>query len=95
MSTLLYLSRAFVEFGPFTPAEMQGFYSRGILKDSDYIRLETSDAWLHVSEWAATLPPVKVETPAAPPAKKAAAKKTATPAAKKAPAKKAAKKKAG
>lgn len=95
MTSLLYLSRAFVEFGPFTSAEMQGFYSRGILKDSDYIRQESSDTWLHVSEWADALPPVVAPASAALPAKKAAAKKAAPVATKKVPAKKAAKKKAG
>lgn len=90
---MLYLSRAFVEFGPFTSPEMQAFHARGILKDSDYIRPESSDSWVHVNEWAAALPAVEAPLPTPPPAKKVAAKKAAAPApAKKAPAKKAAKK---
>jgi len=79
MNPTLHISRAFVEFGPFTPDEMRAFLERGILKNSDYVRVGTSEVWLHVDEWAAGEP-----KPAAA-AKKATAKKAA-------PAKKAAKK---
>ena len=93
MSSTLHLSRAFVEFGPFTPDEMRAFLERGILKSTDYVRVGSSETWLHVDEWAATGP-----KPAAKPAaeakqvaaKKAPAKKAAPKA--EAPAKKAAKK---
>jgi hypothetical protein len=87
---MLYLSRAFVEFGPFPSEEMASFYQRGLLKDTDYVRTENTDNWLHVNDWAATL--------AAPAPKKAAVKKAkpapapaepAAPAAKKPAAKKA------
>ncbi|MCW0220242.1 MAG: hypothetical protein OJI67_18090 [Prosthecobacter sp.] len=97
MNESLYLSRAFVEFGPFPAAELLNFHSRGLLKESDYVRVEASDDWIHVNDWVAAQKPApvpaaapkatKVAKPAAKaPAKKAAAKKAA-------PAKKAAKKK--
>jgi hypothetical protein len=93
MSSTLHLSRAFVEFGPFTADEMRAFLERGILKSTDYIRVGSSETWLHVDEWAATgskpaVQPVAEAKPAA--AKKAPAKKAAPKA--DAPAKKAAKK---
>ncbi len=90
MSSTLHLSRAFVEFGPFTADEMRAFLARGILKSTDYIRVGSSETWLHVDEWAATAP-----KPAAKPAAEAKAAPEAKPVpAKKAPAKKAAVKKA-
>lgn len=80
-----YLSRAFVEFGPFSTEEMMSFQQRGLLKDTDYIRAEGTDVWTHVSDWqpvtAATskVTPTKVRAaaakPKAAPAKKVAAKK--------------------
>lgn len=93
MNSTLHLSRSFVEFGPFTADEMRAFLARGILKSTDYIRVGSSETWIHVDEWAATAPkpaakPV-AEAKAAPEAKPAARKATAKKAA---PAKKAAKK---
>jgi hypothetical protein len=88
-----YLSRAFVEFGPFPAAELLSFFNRGILQDTDYVREEGSSDWLHANDWAASqtapapaapVPVAKVKKPAA---KKAVA--APAPAAKKAPAKKA------
>jgi hypothetical protein len=38
-TTPVYLSRSFVEFGPFAVEEMKDFYSRGLLKEIDHIRL--------------------------------------------------------
>lgn len=99
MKDALYLSRSFVEFGPFPTAEMFSFYNRGLLADSDYVRGASSDDWVHVNDWVASLP---ADEPPAPKAEKAVsptpkaaapAKKAAAPA-KKAPAKKAATKKA-
>jgi len=90
---LFYLSRAFVEFGPFTSAELISFHKRGLLKDTDYVRSESSDEWLHVNDWASQAPAAKA--PALP--KKAAVTKPkaalsepapVAPAAKKAAAKK-------
>jgi len=102
MKTNIYLSRAFVEFGPFTPEEVIAFEKRGILRDIDHIRHHGKDDWTPVASWLATLTPAHETLPTAP-AKKAAAtkvvaKKAAAPAkkatAKKATAKKAAAKKA-
>jgi hypothetical protein len=76
MKATLHLSRAFVEFGPFTVEEMRAFLERGILKSTDYIRVDSSETWLHVDEWAAAKPPVKPAAKKAP-AKKEAAKKAA------------------
>lgn len=80
---MLYLSRAFVEFGPFSASELLSFQERGILKETDYVRGEGSEDWLHVNDWAATAKPA--------PPKKTAAKKAgaAAPAVKKPAAKKA------
>jgi hypothetical protein len=91
---MFYLSRAFVEFGPFASPELTSFHQRGLLKDTDYVRAEGSDDWLHVNDWVAKAPTSKAA--AAP--KKAAPKKPksapaapapAVPAAKKAAVKKA------
>jgi hypothetical protein len=89
MKDAIYLSRSFVEFGPFTTAEVQEFHKRGILKDSDYISSSTGGEWLHVNEWVATSKAPADPKPA--PAKPAPAK-TAAKAPAAAPAKKAAKK---
>lgn len=44
MKDLVYLSRAFVEFGPFAKKEILDFQKRGILSSSaDYLRDEGSD----------------------------------------------------
>lgn len=83
MKTLLYLSRSFVEFGPFSDQELLGFHQRGLLAETDYVRPETSEAWVPVAEWVISIKPVST------PVKKVAAKKKAAT-----PAKKAAKKKA-
>lgn len=91
MNSTLHLSRAFVEFGPFTADEMRAFLERGILKSTDYIRVGSSETWLHVDEWATTTAPKA----AAKPAVEAKAAAEAKPAAKKAPAKKAAPAKSG
>lgn len=82
---MLYLSRAFVEFGPFPSSELLSFHQRGILKETDYVRVEGSDEWLHVEDWAAQKKPspapaakkpaAKKAKAEAPPAKKAAVKK--------------------
>ena len=101
MSTPVYISRNFVEFGPFKPAEILDFHSRGILGELDHVREESQDDWVFISEWVAKAKPSP--TPASP--KPAVAKPKAAPAAatppaakkaavKAAPAKKAAAKKA-
>lgn len=90
MKDLVYLSRAFVEFGPFTKAEILDFQKRGILSSADYLRDDGADNWLHYQEWLTVVPmpaPAVVKKPAA---KAAAAKPVVAKApAAKAPAKKA------
>ena len=84
-----YLSRAFVEFGPFSTEEMLSFQQRGLLKDTDYIRAEGTDTWIHVGDWQTVDPDVPKVTPtkvkaASTKPKSALAKKAATKKAKKA-----------
>jgi hypothetical protein len=84
MKDLVYLSRAFVEFGPFSKAEILDFQKRGLLNDSDYLRNEGTDAWLPCQEWMSIIPlpaPKVVKRPAAKSAKPAT--KAAAPPAKK------------
>lgn len=77
---MLYLSRAFVEFGPFPTQEMQGFYQRGLLKETDYIRTESTDTWVHIQDWATDLPaPEKLKSLSSPTAKAPAAKRAKRP----------------
>ncbi|MBL9179409.1 MAG: hypothetical protein JNM65_15200 [Verrucomicrobiaceae bacterium] len=56
MKDLVYLSRAFVEFGPFTRKEILDFHKRGLLADTDYLRDEGSEAWVACAEWLAIVP---------------------------------------
>ncbi|MBL9132127.1 MAG: hypothetical protein JNG86_13070 [Verrucomicrobiaceae bacterium] len=69
MKTLVTLSRAFVEFGPFTKTEILDFNKRGLLQDTDHLRDEGTDAWLHLTEWLTTAQPAPklkvVKTPKA------------------------------
>jgi hypothetical protein len=82
MKDLVYLSRSFVEFGPFAKKEILDFQKRGLLTDSDYLRDEGSETWLHYQEWLTIVPmpaPKLVKKPVAPkaaPAKAPAAKKS-------------------
>jgi hypothetical protein len=94
MQNLVYLSRSFVEFGPFSTEEMTAFYSRGLLQEIDHIRPEGGDSWLPVVEWINSLPAPQAPAKAAKPAKKAApaAKKAAAPKKTAAPVKKTASK---
>ena len=78
---MLYLSRAFVEFGPFPSAEMISFHQRGLLQDTDYVRAEGSSDWLHINDWAATeTAPAPASAPKKPAAKKAKPAPPAPPA---------------
>lgn len=86
----LYISRAYVEFGPFTPDELRDFHARGILQEIDHIRAHGADDWLDLNQWLALGAPVK-KLPAKKAARKVAPQATAK-VAKKAPAKKTAKK---
>lgn len=68
MKDLVYLSRAFVEFGPFSKKEILDFQKRGLLKDTDYLRDEGTDTWLHCQEWISIIPmpaPKLLKRPAA------------------------------
>ena len=82
MKDLVYLSRSFVEFGPFAKKEILDFQKRGLLTDSDYLRDDGSETWLHYQEWLTIDPmpaPKLVKKPAArkaAPAKAPAAKKS-------------------
>jgi hypothetical protein len=80
MKSLVTLSRSFVEFGHFTNEEILDFNKRGLLQDTDYLRDEGGDAWLHYAEWvnaskpAPKLKVVKAAAPKAAPATKKAKK---------------------
>lgn len=81
MKDLVYLSRAFVEFGPFAKKEILDFQKRGILTETDYLRDEGSDSWVHYQEWLTVVPMpapklVKKTADKAPAAKTPAAKKS-------------------
>ena len=81
MKDLVYLSRAFVEFGPFAKKEILDFQKRGILTETDYLRDEGSDNWVHYQEWLTVVPMPEPKLVKKPAAKAAAA--TKAPAAKK------------
>jgi hypothetical protein len=81
MKDLVYLSRAFVEFGPFAKKEILDFQKRGLLTATDYLRDEGSDSWVHYQEWLTVVPMpapklVKKTAVKAPAAKAPAAKKS-------------------
>ncbi len=78
MNTLVYLSRAFVEFGPFTTKEMLDFHSRGLLRDIDHIRLEGEEQWTSAEAWVTGVS-APAKTSAKPKAKAAAIKKEPEP----------------
>lgn len=82
MSTLVYISRNFTEFGAFTTAEIVDFKARGVVLDSDFLREDGSGTWVPVADFLAALPaPTPAPAPAKAPAKKAAkAAKEAKPA---------------
>ncbi len=71
MTKLIYVSRNFTEFGPFSEAEIQDFRSRGILQSGDFFRSEDSHHWLHLDEWTFETPskPAAAKAPAATKAK--------------------------
>jgi|UniRef100_UPI003782D575 hypothetical protein len=67
MKDLVYLSRSFVEFGPFAKKEILDFQKRGLLSETDYLRDEGSETWLHYQEWLTIVPmpaPKLVKRPA-------------------------------
>ena len=69
----MFMSRNFVEFGPFTPDEMSAFARRGLLLETDYVKESGGHVWKPYMEWFASLNEPK---PVKAPAKKTAAKKT-------------------
>ena len=85
MKDLVYLSRSYVEFGPFAKKEILDFQKRGLLTATDYLRDEGSDSWVHYQEWLTVVPmpePKLVKKPA--PKAAAAAPAAKAPATKKA-----------
>ncbi len=81
MKDLVYLSRSYVEFGPFAKKEILDFQKRGLLTATDYLRDEGSDSWVHYQEWLTVVPMpapklVKKTADKAPAAKVPAAKKS-------------------
>ena len=81
MSDTIYLSRFFVEFGPFAKKDILDLEKRGLLHETDYLLADGAATWVHKDAWVngATTPAKKV--PAKPAAK---ASTTKAPAAKKA-----------
>ncbi|WP_206026429.1 hypothetical protein [Roseimicrobium sp. ORNL1] len=78
MNDLVYISRNFTEFGGFAPAEIVDFQKRGILCESDFVRVHGSEAWIPLTDWLTSA--VATDTPApkaAKPKAKAPAKKKA------------------
>ncbi len=76
MSKSVYISRNFTEFGAFTPEEIVDFHKRGILQESDFVRLHGTDVWQPLTEWLTTA----VSDSSAPAAKPAKPAKTKAPA---------------
>lgn len=80
----LYISRNYVEFGPFSATEVAGFHSRGIVGSHDYVRSTSHEQWVPVPVWLSDTPPApeavtvkktqtRAKKPAAPRKTKAAA----------------------
>jgi hypothetical protein len=88
---LLYISRLFVEFGPFEANEIQSFIQRGLLSETDYLRVQGEEDWMHISDWT---PPFTYQPSQKTAVKKAAPRKAIPAHTKKAPAKKVSVKKA-
>ena len=64
MTAQFHISRNFVEFGPFTCAEIASFKERAILKDHDYVREDGAHHWTPLTEWIpAPAAPAKAKTP--------------------------------
>ena len=77
----IYLSRNYVEFGPFEPAEISDFLQRAIVTGADHLHITGTDAWITVNDWLAAQ---ARSAPARAKAARPAAKKAAQPARKKA-----------
>lgn len=87
MNPQVYLSRFYVEFGPFSGAEVVSFQQRGLLGDTDYVREAQGEQWLPAAEWVEQVPqpakparrPRRAAAEWQPPIRKAAARKKAAP----------------
>lgn len=76
MKDTYYISRSFVDFGPFKKSEVEDFVKRGILVPEDYIRLELTTDWMSIADWMTQpvpAPAPKAKTKTAAKKKKAAA----------------------
>ncbi len=98
---LLYISRLFVEFGPFEANEIQSFIQRGLLSETDYLRVQGEEDWINISDWTppctyqpTQMTPIQKSAPQSTTAQSAAPRATPKPAAKKTSVKKAVGKKA-
>lgn len=78
-TTEVFLSRNFVEFGPFTAEEVTGFAARGLFMAGDYLCGGAAAEWLPYQDWLTVqnAPPAPAAPAKAPARKKAAAKKPA------------------
>lgn len=81
MNDLFYLSRFFVEFGPFPKKDILDLKKRGLLYSTDYLLAVGGDVWMQIDEWMNSLTAAPVKA-----AKAATAAKAPTKAATKAPA---------
>ena len=81
MNDLFYLSRFFVEFGPFPKKDILDLKKRGLLYSTDYLLAVGSDVWMQIDEWMSSMAAAPGKA-----AKAAAAAKTPAKAATKAPA---------
>jgi hypothetical protein len=78
MNNLYFISRNFVEIGPFYGQEIADFKKRGVFKDGDYMRSESAQNWETIAQWIAEGSPEKTTSK----------KKASSPAKKRAPASK-------
>ena len=51
MSTLIYISRSFVEFGGFTASEILDFEKRGVIGEHDFVSVHDTKHWVPLKEW--------------------------------------------
>jgi hypothetical protein len=57
MNKLVLISRNFVEFGAFTPAEVLDFQKRGIVQPTDFACLSGDEIWQPAPEFISALAP--------------------------------------
>ncbi|MBP7948268.1 MAG: hypothetical protein KA004_01340 [Verrucomicrobiales bacterium] len=56
-----YLSRSYVEIGPFLASELTAFCQRGVFREGDFIRSSDSDEWMPYEEGVSKLKPAEVK----------------------------------